>query len=73
MCGVCLFLAITLEWKLDIKKIDTIYSVYVPVAFSPQVCSSFIAVKFSKFCYEAISHCIIIQSTKVQLKLLIMF
>lgn len=33
MCGVCLFLAITLEWKPDIKKIDITYSMYVPVVF----------------------------------------
>lgn len=33
MCGVCLFLAITLEGKPDIKKLDIIYSVYVPAVF----------------------------------------
>lgn len=33
MCGVCLFLAITLEGKPDIKKLDIIYSVYVPAGF----------------------------------------
>lgn len=33
MCGVCLFLAITLEGKPDIKELDIIYSVYVPAGF----------------------------------------
>lgn len=57
MCGVCLFLAITLEGKPDIKKLDIIYSVYVPAVFfffSAQVCSSFITVKFHNCHYEAL-------------------
>lgn len=31
MCGECLFLATTFDWKPDIREIDIIYSMYVPV------------------------------------------
>lgn len=57
MCGVCLFLAITLEGTPDIKKLDIMYSVYVPAgfSFSAWVCSSFITVKFHNGHYEALA------------------
>lgn len=71
MCGVCLFLGITLELRPDIKKIDIIHSMYVPVVFFTTGLQFFHCSK--SLCYEAISCCIIIQSTKVQLKLLTMF
>lgn len=33
MCSECLFLATIFDWKRDIREINIIYSMYVPVVF----------------------------------------
>lgn len=70
MCGECLFLATTFDWKPDIREIDVIYSMYVPVfhyrfadlSLQWNVISSVIKKKKS-------SCCLIIQSVNKNVKL----